>query len=112
MPQTRFDWILIALGAAFVLTLGIVALPTFLEDGLSLVSALEGSFANPYASGVAIDILFTYAVLAAWVIYEYQYRDVQHGWVALVLGLIIGVAVGLALYLLIRHKEIGPQTWR
>jgi hypothetical protein len=112
MPQTRFDWILIALAAAFVLTLGVVTVSTFLDDGLSLVAVLDGSFANPYASGVAVDLLFTYAVLAAWVIYEYQFRDVRHGWVALVLGLLVGVAVGLVTYLLIRHREIGPQNWR
>jgi hypothetical protein len=112
MPETRFDWILIALGLGFVVTIGVVVVPTFLADGLNVVTALDDAFANTYASGFAIDTLFTYFVLAAWVIYEYQYRAVQHGWVALVLGLVIGVAAGLVFYLLIRHREIGPQTWR
>ena len=112
MPETRFDWVLIALGVAFIATIGIVVIPTFLDDGLNLITAVDEAFANPYASGVAIDLLFTYVVLAAWVIYEYQYRDVQHGWIALVLGLVVGVAIGLVFYLLIRHREIGPQTWR
>ena len=67
-------------------------------------------FANPYAAGVSLDIIFTYAVLAAWVVYESQHRRVRHGWVALVLGLLVGVAVGLVVYLLVRHREIGPQN--
>jgi uncharacterized protein DUF2834 len=112
MPETRFDWVLIALGLAFVVTIGIVLVPTFLDDGLDLGHAFAQALVNPYASGFAIDLLFTYAVLFAWVVYEYQYRDVQHGWVALVLGFLIGVSVGFVAYLLIRHREIGPQTWR
>ena len=112
MPETRFDWILIAIAAAFVVALTAIVVPTFVDDGLDIVHAIDEAFVNPYASGFATDIVFTYLILFAWVVYEANYRDVQHGWVALVLGFLIGVAVGLAAYLLIRHKEIGPQTWR
>lgn len=112
MPDTRFDWIVITLAVAFMAVLVVVAVPTFVDDGLDIVHAVDQAFVNPYSSAFTIDILFTYAIFFAWVVYEAQYRDVRHGWVALVLGLVIGVAVGLASYLLIRHKEIGPQTWR
>ncbi len=112
MPSTRFDWIVIALATAFVVVFALVVVPQFIDDGFDIIGAFDAGFVNPYASGFAIDTIFTYAILFAWVVYEAQYRDVQHGWVALVLGLVIGVALGLALYLLIRHKEIGPQTWR
>ena len=110
MPQTRFDWILIALGTLFVMLIIVVSYPTFFGNGLNVVHAVDEMFANPYAAGVSIDIIFTYLVLAAWVIYEYQYRGVQHGWVSLVIGLVIGVAAALVAYLLVRHREIGPQT--
>lgn len=112
MPSTRFDWIVITLAAVFVVLFAAVFVPQFIEDGFDIIGAFEAGFVNPYASGFAIDTLMTYAVLFAWVVYEAQYREVQHGWVALVLGAVIGVALGLAVYLLIRHREIGPQTWR
>jgi hypothetical protein len=112
MPETRFDWVLIGLSVGFLVIVAIVMLPTFFGDGLNVFTAAEGMFHNPYASGVSIDLIFTYLVMAAWIIYENEYRGVQHGWVALVVGIALGVAVGLAVYLLIRHREIGPQTWR
>jgi hypothetical protein len=112
MPSTRFDWIVIALASAFVVALAILLVPTFVADNLDLVHAFDQALINPYATGFATDLLFTYLILFAWVVYEANYRDVRHGWVALVLGLLVGVSVGLATYLLIRHREIGPQTWR
>ena len=111
MPDTRFDWVLMGLAAAFVVVLAVVVGPTFFGDGLNVFTAFEKSFVNPYAAAVSVDALFTYALLAAWVIYESQHREVRHGWLALVLGL-IGITVGLAFYLLVRHREIGPQARR
>lgn len=111
MPRTGFDWVLVALAGAFAVLFLLVVAPTFFGDGLNIFTAVDGMFANPYAAGVSIDIIVTYAVLAAWVIHENQHRGVQHGWVALALGL-IGVAIGLVAYLLIRHRDVGPQTWR
>lgn len=70
-----------------------------------VVYGLGQGFVNPYSSGYAWDIVFSYAVLAAWVIYEAVAKGVKHGWVALVLGFVPGVAVGLAAYLLIRARQ-------
>lgn len=67
-------------------------------------------FVNPYASAYAFDIVFSYAVLAVWVIYEAVARKVKHGWIALVLGVVPGVAVGLAAYLLIRGRQVSAQS--
>ncbi len=112
MPRTRFDWIIIALAATFVVALAVVVVPTFVDDNLDLVHAFDQALINPYATGFATDLLFTYLILCAWVLYEANYRGVRHGWIAIVLGFLIGVAVGLTIYLLIRHREIGPQDWR
>lgn len=112
MPEERFDWVLVALATLFVVAFLVVVAPAVLEDRFNPATILQGMFENPYAAGVSIDIIATYFVLAAWIVYENQYRGVQHGWVALVFGLVIGVALGLVIYLLIRHRDIGPQTWR
>ena len=111
MPETRFDWVLIGLSAVFVAVFSVAVAPTFFGDQLNVVTAAEGMFANAYATWASIDAIFTWLVLAVWIVYENEYRGVRHGWIALVVGL-IWVAVGLAIYLLVRHREIGPQTWR
>jgi hypothetical protein len=112
MPDTRFDWLIALLGVAFIATFAYVVVPPFIDDNLDLASAVQDAFVNPYASGFAIDAIFTYAVLVVWIVHESVYREIRHGWLAIVLGLVAGVAVGLVVYLLIRHREIGPQTWR
>jgi hypothetical protein len=112
MPSTRFDWILVALAAACMAVLAVVFFLPFLGDGLDFVRAFDLALVNPYSSGFAVDVLFTYAILIVWVVHEARSGDVRHGWVAVVLGLLISVAVGLALYLLIRRRGIGPTSWR
>ena len=70
-----------------------------------IVGAFGAGFVNPFSSGYAMDAITTWCVLAAWVAYEARVRGVRHGWVALVLGVVPGVAVGLASYLLLRMKQ-------
>jgi hypothetical protein len=112
MPDTRFHWTLLFLAAAFTAALAVVVVPPLIEDDLGVIQAFRDGFANPYASGFALDTMFTFLVLTVWVVYEAQYRGVRRGWIALVVCLVPGVAAGLATYLLIRHQKIGPQTWR
>jgi len=112
VPDTRFHWTLLLIAAAFTVAVAVVVAPPLVEDDLGVVQAFRDAFANPYASGFAIDTLFTFAVLCVWVVYEAQRRGVRRGWIALVVCLVPGVAAGLATYLLIRHQKLGPQTWR
>lgn len=44
-------------------------------------------------------------MLAVWVMYEAKVKGIRHGWVALLLGVVPGVATGFAVYLLIRLKQ-------
>jgi uncharacterized protein DUF2834 len=69
-PSTRFDWVLAALATVYTVLLLVVTASTFFADGLNVVTAADGMFANPYASGVSIDVIVTYVILAAWVVYE------------------------------------------
>jgi len=97
---------LIALGAGFTLAFALICIPPFL-DNPDIIGAFAAGFVNPYSSGYALDIFFTWGVLAAWVLHEAKTLDIRHGWVALVIGIIPGVAVGFAVYLLIRLKQQG-----
>jgi len=78
-----------------------------LVANLDVVGAFAAGFVNPYASGYSTDVIVCWGILAAWVAYEARAYSVKHGWICLVLGVVPGVAVGLALYLLVRSKQVS-----
>jgi hypothetical protein len=71
-----------------------------------ILGAFAAGFVNPYSSGYSTDVIVCWLILAAWVAFEAKSRSVKHGWVCLALGVIPGVAVGLAAYLLIRSRQV------
>lgn len=108
MSTQAFRLSLIVLAALFTGAFVVICIPPFLANP-DILGAFGAGFVNPYASGYALDIFFTWGVLAAWVLYEARARGVRHGWIALVLGVVPGVAVGLAVYLLLRlgQERVG-----
>ncbi len=93
---------LVALAAAFTAAFAVVVVPALASDGWDVWGGALDGFVNPYAAGYSTDVLLTWAVLAWWVWHERA--EVRHGWVALVLGVVPGVAVGLAVFLLLRLR--------
>lgn len=71
--------------------------------------AFAAGFVNPLASGYAMDAITCWAILAVWVLHEAKTKGIQHGWVAVVLGIAPSVAAGLAVSLLIRAKQTDPK---
>ena len=104
MTTNAFRFSLTLLAVAFALTFTAICIPPFLENP-DIVSAFAGGFVNPYASGYAMDVLFTWSVLAIWVLYEARMKGIRHGWIALALGVVPGVATGFAVYLLLRLNQ-------
>lgn len=82
MNHKLFRSLLIVLAAAFTAVFMVVCVPPFLQNP-DILGAFGSGFVNPYASGYAFDVFFTWAVLAAWVIYEAKAKGIRHGWVAL-----------------------------
>ena len=78
-------------------------IPPFIQNP-DLVNAFGGGFVNPYASGYSIDVFCCWFILLIWVIYESP--KIRYGWICLILGIIPGVAVGFALYLIIRTNQL------
>jgi hypothetical protein len=104
MNQTTFRLLLILLAVAFPVALAVLCIPPLIENP-DLVGAVAGGFANPYATGYSLDAITCWFVLAAWVIYEARAKRIRRGWVALVLGVVPGVATGFAVYLLLRLRQ-------
>lgn len=91
----------IGFAAFFFITMG----PVFFADP-DLVAAIKAGFVNPYSSGFATDAVCCWLVLAAWVIYEKFEKGIKHGWIALLVGLVPGVATAFALYLVMRMGQV------
>lgn len=79
--------------------------PMFIANP-DLIGAVKAGFVNPYATGFSTDTICCWLVLAAWVVYEKFEKGIKHGWIALVIGLVPGVATGFALYLVMRMRQL------
>lgn len=104
MPISVFRLLLILLAAGFTIAFVAICIPPFIENP-DILGAFAGGFVNPYATGYSLDVFVTWGVLAVWVVFEAKAKGIRHGWVALALGVVPGVAVGFACYLLLRLKQ-------
>lgn len=102
--KKAYQFILVTIGISFALFFFITLGPLLIENP-NVISAFKAGYVNPYSSGFATDAIACWFVLTAWVIYDYRKHKIQHGWVAVLLGLIPGVATGFAVYLLLRLKQ-------
>lgn len=102
--------IIVGIAAAFSVFFFAGVLPALVPVvDLAKVALLDG-LVNPTAMGYTADTIATALVLMAWIAYERVARGVRRGWIAAVLCLVPGVAVGLTAYLLIRRFDRDPQT--
>ncbi|MEL7428099.1 MAG: DUF2834 domain-containing protein, partial [Bacteroidota bacterium] len=59
------------------------------------------------SSGYSADVIACWVILLICVIYESP--RVKYGWICLILGIIPGVVVGFALYLLMRTRQLKSE---
>ncbi len=109
MKRVIFHRLLISLSIVFSLFFFATIGPASLAEP-DVISAIMGGFVNPYASGYSTDVIFCWIVLLLWVIYEARTHNIKHGWICVLLGAIPGVVVGLALYLIIRDRQIDNDV--
>lgn len=105
MNEKLFRLALILVAIGFTLAFCVMVVPPLMANP-DVFGAFAAGFVNPYAAGYATDVLFCYAALAILVVYDAKVLSVRHGWICLVLGIVPGVAVGLALYFLVRHAQL------
>jgi hypothetical protein len=96
------------LGAAFTLVFCIIVVPAFLESP-DIIGAFAAGFVNPFSTGYSIDAILCAAILIAWIIYEKSALHVRHGWIAVPLCAVPGVATAFAVYLLIRFNQVAAK---
>lgn len=105
MSKSIFTMLTAGLAIGFTVAFGIIVVPALIADG-DVIGGFAAGFVNPYSSGYSTDVLMCWAVLAVWVVYERSALGIRHGWIALVLGVVPGVATGFALYLLMRTRQL------
>ena len=107
--KTIYQLILAALGIGFAAFFFITLGPILIENP-DVIAAFKAGYVNPYSSGFSTDAISCWMVLAAWVIYEKFEKGITHDWIALLLGLVPGVATGFALYLIMRMRQLEPKV--
>lgn len=109
MSERVFKVCLLVFASLFTTIFCFLVVPPLIEHP-DIVGAFAAGFVNPFAAGYSTDVFFCWFVLAVWVWFEASTRAIRHGWVCLLLGIVPGVAVGFALYLLLRHSQLKARS--
>ena len=109
MSVRIFRILLALLAFLFVAFFCAVVVPPLLQNP-DVPGAFAAGFVNPYSSGYSADVIVCWFILAVWVVFEAQRYSVRGGLYCLLLGLVPGVAVGLAAYLYIRSRQISEAV--
>jgi Protein of unknown function DUF2834 len=96
--------VVVTIALGFTLLFSAVVVPPLIDDP-DVVGAFVAGFVNPYASGYSADVIACWLILAAWVLHEARQDGVKHGWLCLLVGIVPGVAVGFAAYLVLRARH-------
>jgi Terpene cyclase DEP1 len=105
MNEQSFKFTIIAAALGFTALFAYWCIPPLIANP-DIIGAFAAGFVNPYSSGYSADVLACWAILSAWIIYERRALGVRHGLWCIALGIIPGVAVGFAGYLLLRMRQL------
>lgn len=106
MSKRVFEWIMFLLGAIFTIIFAVVVMPPLIESG-DVIGAFAAGFVNPYSSGYSTDVFVCGAILFVWIFYERSKLGIKHGWIAIPISFVPGVATAFAAYLIIRSRQLG-----
>jgi len=107
MTEKVFKISLVLVAVIFTVIFCILIIPLFIENP-DIIRAFAAGFVNPYSSGYSTDVICCWVILLLWVIHESP--KIRHGWICLLLGIVPGVAVGFALYLILKTNPIKNNS--
>ena len=108
MNQQAFKFTIIAAAAAFTALFAYWCIPPQIANP-DIIGAFAAGFVNPYSSGYAADTIACWVILSAWILYDRKAHGVRHGLWFIAIGLVPGVAVGFAGYLLLRMQQLDRR---
>lgn len=103
MKEKLFKASMALIAMIFTLIFCFLIIPPLVENP-DIMGAFAAGFVNPYSSGYSTDVICCWVILLIWIIYESP--KIKYGWVCVLLGIVPGVAVGFALYLIIRTNQL------
>lgn len=109
MSRSVYRALLGLLALTFAGAFSLLVLPAFFAEQPGLYAAFAAGFVNPYAAGYALDVILCWWVLAVWVWHDARDHGIRYGWIALLLGIVPGVATGFAVYLLMRSHQMEAR---
>lgn len=111
MSEQAFHRVLLAIAAGFTVLFVMLVVPPLVAHP-DVLGAFAAGFENPYASGYSSDVIACWLVLATWVVFEARALQIRGGWLCLALGVVPGVAVGFAVYLVLRSRQLSARERR
>ncbi|QLE55381.1 DUF2834 domain-containing protein [Nostoc sp. TCL26-01] len=84
--------------------------PFLLEHGLNIPLFIEQLFANRISSFFGMDVIVSSIVLWIFVFWEGTRLKMSNLWVYVASNLLVGVSLGLPLFLLMRQYQLEQQT--
>jgi hypothetical protein len=84
--------------------------PFVREHGLNVPLFVTQLFANPVSSFFGMDVLVSSVVLWVFVLVQGRRDRVQHLWMPLLGNLVVGVSLGLPLFLYLRERTRGSES--
>ena len=84
--------------------------PFILEHGLDIKLFFEQLFANKISGFFGMDVIVSSLVLWTFVFWEGTRLKMQNLWVYVVCNLLVGVSLGLPLFLFMRERQLEQQA--
>lgn len=109
MSRFVFEALIFVFGLTFTIAFFVIVVPPLLQSG-DVIGAFAAGFVNPFSSGYSLDVILCALILVTWIIHERTVLGVKHGWIAIVLSIAPGVATGLAIYLLLRSRQLNDPS--
>jgi hypothetical protein len=81
--------------------------PFLREHGLDFRLFFEQLFANPVSSNFGMDVIVSSVCLWVFIYFEGRRLKMKHLWAPVVGNLLVGVSLGLPLFLYLREARIG-----
>jgi hypothetical protein len=83
--------------------------PFLAEHGLNIPLLIEQLFANRISGFFGLDVIVSSVVLWVFVFTEGRRQQMNHLWVYVLCNLVVGVSLGLPLFLYMRERKIAEQ---
>ena len=81
--------------------------PFLAEHGLNVPRLIDDLFANRISSFFGLDVIVSSLVLWVLVLTEGRRQQMRHLWIYIVCNLLVGVSLGLPLFLYVRERVIA-----